>query len=81
MQFKSPRGFSSQGLVFLTGKRKKNKEQLDMCFIENDHETIMSKGIKKALHMLCGISTRCAKRLEIFEKICYIILKLSLREV
>lgn len=52
-----------------------------MCFIENDHETIISKGMKKALHMLFGISTCCAKRLEITGKICYIILKLSLREV
>ncbi len=28
---------------FLTGKRKKNEGELDMFFIENDHEAIVNK--------------------------------------
>lgn len=28
---------------FLTGKRKKNNGELDMYFIENDHEAIVSR--------------------------------------
>lgn len=30
---------------FLTGKRKKNEGELDMYFIENDHEAIVSSGV------------------------------------
>ena len=30
---------------FLTGKRKKNNGELDMYFIENDHEAIVSREV------------------------------------
>ena len=30
---------------FLTGKRKKNEGELNMYFIENDHEAIISREI------------------------------------
>lgn len=34
---------------FLTGKRKKNKDELDMYFIENDHESIISRDVFEAV--------------------------------
>lgn len=34
---------------FLTRKRKKNKDELDMYFIENDHESIISRDVFEAV--------------------------------
>ncbi len=34
---------------FLTGKRKKNEGELDMYFIESDHETIVSREVFKSV--------------------------------
>lgn len=34
---------------FLTGKRKKNEGELDMFFIENDHEAIVSREVFEAV--------------------------------
>ena len=37
-----PKRFTEE---FLTGKRKKNVGELDMYFIENDHEAIISREV------------------------------------
>lgn len=40
---------------FLTGKRKKNVEELDMYFIENDHEAIISREVFESVQKKKGI--------------------------